>query len=506
MIKRKLRLLDRPVTWWTVAVFGLVAAVTLSFLGVNNWRAISAPPKDKNPYLNLKAQDTPAQTFLDKFVSIPYGDGWTVSLDKSFRNLKNGCIPSQTAVSLVATREAGSADGTMVVYQAYAAGMSGVAVESFVSSMRACGRVLDTQTEQGVRYVVGDNVALVAGGDVVVTLESPKANLLAPRMAVSLYKELDTANCVAPAYSPPVAAARNPFFGTENYTGRQKTEQVSSKITLSKIVTFSQIPQIKEEPKEATLPEAPLPDGFPSTPPKKPTKPSLPPMVALADGFNSPATYQVSDQVGPGCGWSWTGAKSPVFSKGELNKVREAAFKKAKVVADTDAVAYLDRQQGWAFNMVDVMPAVLMWNKWVDDYSAVVSQWNALNAARDSMRPAFTQYLKDLDDWSNWDAKRAEAEVTWNEAVKKCSEDSRKLQEWSNKYGNISAETPSEDFGTIPPQPEGCSQVPPKPEILTAIRPSRPTRPEPPDGVTFPKSWTDSEKAILEVGEPVTAR
>lgn len=550
-----------------VMIVGMVLAVAvilgLTWQSIRLIKELNTPVEVKTPYNEYyQAKEYPGKTAL-KMVSetVPTGVDaakWKVA-DDGKNDLTVDVLPKEcTQIAPSKARLAyktSQGDGVKTIVMVYGAGQARTQYDAYVRQLQQCG----TDFDQKDNITTADGVALLTRGDMIVSVLSDdkgKRDSAKESYAGAIEQALTQTSCVAKDETAD-DAKRSFYYDREAYTGRTESQQVKvDDMILSPSVPDSlsshnmNVNAVFVDPQSqgnvVTVPEGPLPATME---PKLPSAPVIPAIQSLpsAPSNRKTVSYQVVDEAGPGCGWTWAGQKAPVYDEQTIASNRDAILKNTRTTLQNNIKDYNRQVISWSKATALTMSFQSTWDPYVGKTTAIMDSWRKLDDARDSLRPQWFSYVDAADTWLHWDDKVATAKSDYDSSMKSCLESAnsdyqkkldeynKKLDEWNKRHkdedknqdsnnnsdqngdggqngdnqqdddqNNENADQFDSDPRPTPPQKPAASDIQAfcdasvqKPEILSQEKPSRPTAPTVPADVTIPASWpTDPLKNV----------
>lgn len=430
-------------------------------------------------------------------------------------------------------------NGATAVVQAFGAGQSAVALDSYKRSVANCARrdgsggissrssAIDG-TQGFVAYTVTNDVRRTANvwvrGDVIITVSSPDINVtndLAAKYDGAVLNALTATTCAAVDVTPE-DSTRSPYYDLNTYTGWQRgrevvlgdavptltpgtlsttTEVVGSGDRLGMLAPGAAKPSETPivAPKPVSLPKAPEapiePAGLPAAVPL----PGAAPAAPAAAPLSTVIPERVRDEVGPGCGWAWTGQAPPVYDDSVEKQRADAEQVTAQENLRAGYAAYLSGRAGYLDAYMSYASAVTSYSQYVEQVNAVAAQWDYINTERAKYRRALDNYYAAIAAREKFFVDRQAAQGAYDALVQQCAaQDATRgtvVPEPTPAPTPTPVPTPAPTptvEPTAPPEPEEPKlQCPPsRPGILDQKEPAEPTPPAKPD-VPLPASWTD---------------
>lgn len=514
MIKKKI--LGR-----SVVILCMIAAVLLSswFIvkAVRSYIDLSTTKVDNSPYSSkYQAKSYPAEQFLNTMVTtVPKGiaqNDWnTIKDSDNVDIIPDSCTVVPTSNALLMSKGA-SGKSYKVGVQVYGAGQARIQYEKYAASLQKCYSNA-TASAQSIEYPDG---YLVTFGDTIISVLTKDDNLksvLIPWFSGSVVTDaLKNTQCLSTAETVD-DAKRSFYYDGNSYTGLIKNETVSESVTFIEPSS----PQYAEDNsydaskifKDPTIqtvsaPLSPLPSGMSATLPSAPSLPSFSAQPSKP-AVSKVISYQAADLSGPGCGWSWSGQTVPKFNTKLLDSNRSTLIKNAKQEISNNANAYNQQIVDWSQSVTYAMDFSTQWDAYTNSTNTVYASWKTLNDARNSLKPQWDAYIALWKTWSTWDSKRSEAANQYAKDLQTCvtdatSDSTSTPSDSPSASSSPSASDSASPSATATPSPstssddaatiqKNCEGKVAKPDILTQTKPSKPSRPTIPDGVTIPDSW-----------------
>ena len=308
-------------------------------------------------------------------------------------------------------------------------------------------------------------------------------------------------------------AERNLYLDREKYRGWHRKEAVKNTVSIDNLSSV-EYPEVTEVRDSVRQPEAPLPENFPTLPEQKQQKPNIPEVSKTRGAFSKEFEYVDPDLEGPGCGWKWHGIAVPKVDEKQLRAKETDLREKTQNEVNQDAVNYVDAKKRETAESLYTSIQILRWNRETDQHNAVYSRWQELNRARAKLKPKWDKYVKDHNDWINFDIVKENARIQYENDLAECEAQTVTETPAPSPDQTIwVTETPTPDpWDTESPEPpiypsivpgetpspiitRGCSNPPEKPSILYYAKPAEPVQPEIPEGVTIPESWKRPDTA-----------
>lgn len=444
----------------TIAINGLMAATILpavNGLASKYQPADSESTKKKTSKEEEKQPPIPAEAALDKLIALtPTPENWV-------QQGENGTIPLGTILDAqcgpgtiapvvsrsrsYATSTSQGDTGASVQIVAYSAGLGAKAVEEIKSRVTACkttrmsaedlGYATQSFTFDDEGGEGADGRTLVARvGDIVAFIALRGVDLdIANKWGNDWYSQwagVLTTDICAEQTSTIEDVKRSPISGeySQGWLHRENVEldaarkdaaDIAGRVlvrTKNEKAIAAGEPSIDVIPEKAldgaalnSLPNVPAEVSFTlSTKPADPVAPTFPEAPITA----STAVSRVSDPIGPGCGWAFTGQSAPEFE----DKEAEKAAQKARIAAAGELIkarsAWWVARYDYAVAYAKYMKEVDAWNAWVAEGSkAIATAWWAYH---DSQMVKFTDAkMKYVEELAKWESQCSSVTVISNE-------------------------------------------------------------------------------------------
>ena len=284
--------------------------------------------------------------------------------------------------------------------------------------------------------------------------------------------------------------ARSPWVDRDSYTGLLTDQPV--------VIAASPLPSPPAGVSSRNLaaPLDPLPTVvLPSTQPTDPVWPAALPVPVPAPSSPSPvpaqptaavAKYQIRDDVGPGCGWAFTGQAAPPFNQAAADAARAATVTKVR----TDLLA---AQQAWGQQVIAYWNAANAYEQAIGRYRLYAAQvqqvstaWAAIQSARDAYALALAKWQQAVTQRTTLIAQQQKAAADYQAAQAACAAIPSNLPTSTSSPTTTSAPTGGSTPTTTsapPATPPATPTVvcpPPRPAVLDQTIPPVPPTPTPP--------------------------
>lgn len=510
-------------------VIMLAVMTIISLLGWKSWslwNELSKPIKHNTPYNeSYQAADYPGKTFLrDLLTEVPTGiaaDRWIVSADgkndTAVKTLPSTCTQVAPSTAQLAYKTV-KTDGVTVIAMVYGAGQAHLQFDKYAAQLSECyqdAKTSNTMVDSRGGFVITRGDAIIS----VVSDDQGKLDSLRTWYAQKLDEKLMASAC-ASLDETSNDASRSFYYDENSYTGTTK----SKKVTVTDTVLTASAPQILTDnsmsmakafvdprSQNVKVPLDPLPAGMASS---LPTSPSIPAVSSqpVPPAMEKTVSYQIADKTGPGCGWAWSGQKTPKFDEDTLAVNQKTIVANAKTELKNNILSYNKSIIDWSKQTALAMSFESSWDDYVNKTNTIYAAWNDLNNKRSSIEDAWYKYVDAAEKYANWDDTVKQAQSDWENSVKQCvSENQTTDNTTSGKQpsnnqsgGSDSNDDDTEDntgsvggnrsYSIIKTKTNAeiqreCELDTPKPDVLSQDRPVKPIAPSIPDGVTIPYSW-----------------
>ncbi len=348
------------------------------------------------------------------------------------------------AAAVAADRSFQDARGQQVTVQvrAYGAGLGAVAMDRLAARVQACpgrdSRVTAATYSDGSRSGIAGTVRPDGAPHAVASLTWRRGDVLlsvvAPgRTPSSLSSVAASVDAAALALLRPVCAdlaagatesVRTPWADRGLYAGWFVPEGVTAPPQPLPAppagIAPAPLDRVVDPLPLVTLPNRP---ADPVWPPALPTAVASP-QAPLPPGPQPTATMipiQQRDDVGPGCGWAFTGQAAPVVDDAVLIATREATISQAQNNLDV-------LQNQWGQSVVAYWAAAAQYDlaaaafrAYATQVSSVAAQWQQITDARNAYATSLTAYQQAQADLAAYLAARATAQAAYDLAVAACA-------------------------------------------------------------------------------------
>lgn len=486
-----------------IASVGMVS--TLAYKGYNAYADATKTPVIQSNYTDDAAQDFPASTFVEKMLSepAPNTNGALTRIPIATANmLPVQCSQPDIPDAVVYARSASNADYSIVV-QAYGAGQGHTNFDAYVKSLTSkCEIQIDDNT--GSDMVKWSNGAIITMGDAIVSVtvnDAKKRDEIVDWVKNRMTSLLAETSCLSMTESSD-DSTRSFYYDKDEYEGLKQSEQVST----SKNIINNAIPQsytdnkgnvraMYTSPQSRNAPESPLPKDIPASLPTMPTRPSFTSQPTTPDG-TSTITYQVSDDKGPGCGWSWSGQKTPDYDNTKLNDNYKKTKDNAIAALDASVLAYNSAASNWSFDALWKTKFIAQWNAYVKQVQDIEAKWNEFDAKRAAFKPTWIAYINSVYNWELQKLDYDKTQDDWNNKIKQCVADKQAKWAADNSKSSMGSNAPTDEQKSK--WQSECESENPKPSELNTPLPAEPSAPVIPTDITIPNSWQTANEAKSE--------
>lgn len=508
------------------AVLAVVTIASVAALGVLGWRSwslwqqLTAPVPKSTPYNeSYQAKEYPGKQFLSELAAaVPDGvdpASWVVSSDgkndTSVRVLPSECTQIAPSVAQLAYKTA-KADGVTVSIMIYGAGQARTQFDKYASQLAECkGAKADGS------LVRADGGAVMTRGDAIVSVLSSDSGLLdkmVPWYQGKLEEALLASSCVS-LDETAADASRSFYYDSNAYTGTTRSEKVvvedqilqasSPQLLASNGMSVARTFADPQDKSTVKQPLSPLPAGMETNLPAAPAVPAISVKPDLP-ATEKTVTYQIADKTGPGCGWTWSGQKTPEFDEGVIEANRETTLKNAKTELKNNIATYNKSIASWSSQTALAMSFQTSWDDYVGKTNAIYASWNDLNEKRAAIQDQWFTYVDEANKWLTWSDDVDKAQKDWEDAIRQCvksaidddsgSESDDEDENGDSSDGSTDSDSEDDEYGEDGDTGLSASQVQkqclaanPKPAILDEERPEKPVPPTIPQGVTLPSTW-----------------
>lgn len=507
-------------------VLAAVTIASVAALGVLGWRSwslwqqLTAPVAKNTPYNeSYQAKEYPGKRFLSELASaVPDGVDparWVVSSDgkndTSVKVLPSECTQIAPSVAQLAYKTA-KADGVTVSIMIYGAGQARTQFDKYASQLAECrGAKPDGD------LVRANGGAVMTRGDAIVSVLSSDSGLLdklVPWYQGKLEEALVASSCSS-LDETAADASRSFYYDSNAYTGTTRSEKVavedpilaasSPQLLASNGMSVARTFMDPQDKSTVKQPLSPLPAGMETNLPTAPTAPSISVKPDLP-ATEKTVTYQIADKTGPGCGWTWSGQKTPKFDEGVIKANQKITLKNAKTELRNNIATYNKSIVSWSSQTALAMSFQTSWDDYVSKSAAIYASWNDLNQKRAAIQGRWFSYVDEANKWLTWSDDVDKAQKDWEDAIKQCVKSTADAgssskpddEDGDGVISGGSTDSDDEDDGHGKDRGTGmsaaqvqkqCETANPKPAILDEERPEKPVPPTIPQGVTLPSTW-----------------
>lgn len=544
---------DRKALYVSTALVGCIVIGGSLYQGVQAVEKIGAPLEENSPYLAINPSESAGVNWATEIMkNNPLVKNWVMkdSIQPSHGLLQDvtGNSAGEVPVTLLASR-LGSSGANKAVAQVYGAGQAKKQYDYYIGKLSNRGNVENVDNfKSGVQGAKFEQGLIIVAGDAIVAAQTSNNDLrdkLFDYYLTTIEKTLPASGCTD--LSAVDSSKRSLYFDPNSFEGLKESKKVNTQVDIDNLPTIRGIGAQEISNPYAQAPEAPLPESMKDMPAEV-AKPTIETEPELISGFSDNAVYRIQDPVGPGCGWSWSAQNPLEYNLNDLEAAKNESITKVQDEVNDDAQSYVDRKLNWARVVALTAPKLDNWNRYVKDVNDLHKSWRKLEADRIALRPAWNRYVAAYEDWSTFDARKAAAQNSYDEALAQCKDDRIVHDEWEKEWGSeamakklnawqerenarlermkpepSSPETPSEEDNestetaspsptptptptptevetepaepkpSAPAEPKDCIADPVKPAILSQEKPAKPMAPEIPEDVTIPNSWPNPE-------------
>lgn len=281
--------------------------------------------------------------------------------------------------------------------------------------------------------------------------------------------------CLVEDY-PETDLARSPFSGV-TYAGFYADKKVSIKKlplpTIPSTVGYkaTALPAPATEVQSVELPAKPT--NYPVWPllPTEVAKPVEPKSPSKDVPFEKGIKVKADDTQGPGCGWAFTGSKSPVFDEVVATTYNDAEIAKSEAALQGEAIQWQKDVLAYWASHDKFTKSIPAWNTYVTAvndtraaWDKIAEQWNVYNSAK----ATYDANVKVRDDFI---AEQKDAKTKYDGLIEQCkvqdTEDKKKAED--EKKAKEKAEKDKKDNPTATPSatpsPTATPTESPKPRV-----------------------------------------
>jgi hypothetical protein len=335
-------------------------------------------------------------------VSQQYNNGTTVALAtytagtgalafKTQREKSSSCVENNTAVSNVDESGIGSEAFTIRVSRAGATSQTTVFRRGDV-----IGFVLvDGGASADPSRVVDGILAKSMGGQCVnenSTTDDAKRTLWSGETFTGLLVETDASIEAWKIPSPPTSASYKP----------------------------TPIPAGIDQVIAVTMPDVPDYPVWPKLPDEKKT-PELPKSPEVSHPTSKTVLTRISDNKGPGCGWSFTGTVAPTFNESDIKASNDSIISAAQQELEAGAAA-------WSTSVLSYWESIDAYTKSLEEYEKfrtevikVDEAWNPIHDQWKSYYTSLANYENEVKARDAFIARQSKAQKSYDAAVQACN-------------------------------------------------------------------------------------
>lgn len=478
MINKKIIVISSTIT--VIIVFlSLIFSVVSTRKTIDSWDKTSLVSEKELYDESIQASHIPAESWLQSFLKNHSDDTTLIAHEKSKELnffVKNCPYINETRTSenLILMGDIKKSQNSTIVLVAgvFQSGFSQQEFLSYLKKMDDCS-IHYNETNIGHVHVISyDGGSFMVAGDVIVSVVGD--NDFISLIAHDLEKTLYDYHCVNLEVQDK-DYTRNVYRKT--YQEWTKNIIVKTNIISNNIKSIDGIPHILSEPKKVEKPEDPLPEGFPSGIPSRPSRPLS---TSFSNAFKETTQVVVPsvDTYGPGCGWEWTGLVPPRFNEKDINLRAEKIISTAQKDLDESNI---QAKIHTTLNNVQILKKtfdIVVWNRYIKDLTNVYTQWLWLSSEREKIRPLYDDYIQSLHQYNTLIEEYNNNLQSYKKNIDNCFKEEYKKKNNSSRDDLIKICT----LNTQPPD----SSLLIKPEKFSL-----------PDNVTIPDSW-EKEPQLVE--------
>ena len=434
-----------------MVIFSLLSLFPVASKGYSAYQDIVSKPETEKIYQDLKPKRAPGFEWARSFVSSGLKDvgEWKVASNERPVNPVSHKVCSMGEVpktSMLTTK--GSGSNFELYAQVYGAGQGRVAYENFKKKIDSCGNFEEVKSwnDSGIYFVKFNNSIIASAGDAIVGFTSPNEDGLKAHEGEILERmrlTLSESKCLD-VDSSAEDSTRSFFYDRGSYTGLSDKTFVETKV---KTDGFSK-PLYSEKSElnypYLTVPESPLPEGFPDRLPESVEEPNAP-AEPQKGNYTGEANYLVPDDSGPGCGWVWTGQKTPVYDREGMEKEKQKSIGTLQDSLDQQASEYSNSRIIWTVDSMEYMSNVNRWNTFVIEHNKVTDRWKWLNDEREKFQPVWEDWVEEYKLWKSFPERQERAKTQWEKDLKVCRDNRKAHDEWESTYGSPTLQDPPID-------------------------------------------------------------
>ena len=468
--------------------------------GVSTWNDATTVPTHVSKYASITAASFPGSRFVNGMVSKSVlHDSVTM---KTMTSDSVSVLPSEcdsTIPSTVVYDRSGIGDGYTITVMAFGAGQATKQYESYQSSCTSIGD--DAVKSDGLRYSSWSDGYLVVAGDAMVEVkvdDRSRMTAVLDSVMKRMRSLLASTSCVSISESAG-DSTRSFYYDRKSYTGLTKVKQVETTTRSAQLSSpqslinnSGSMSEVFSSPTTRDAPESPLPSSMKGS---LPTEPSLPQLPSSPSSVMTTALieYQVDDEDGPGCGWTWSGQKSPSIASDALRRAYEKTRTSQLTQLSNSVLAYNTLSKSWSLSAMWSMRFITTWSSYVKSVNSIVASWNALDKARDDFKPTWTKYIQSLYTWEKGRLAYDDEKSDYDSTVSTCVD--KKESDWESKQTDTSAKVTDAQKAEWKTE---CTSENTMPDDLKASYATEPSAPTVPSTMTIPSSWTTKAEIISQ--------
>lgn len=458
------------------------------------------PQADNSTYAKVSPAQYPGSDFVKAMTDTDLNGAKTRKTQRSEVPLiPDQCSADDTPAKSMLYSRSAKGDGYAITAQAYGSGQAKSVYDGLASQVASCEHDHERASKDSISYISWNGGYLLTAGDAMVSIkvDDPSHQQQVASGIIDRMKEQMRRTGCASMDESTDDAKRSFYYDRNSYKGLIQVEEVSA---TKKRVDMA-VPQNLEDagghvenvfvkPVVRAAPESPLPSGMQGSLPQPPTLPDIPDQ-AQKPSETSTITYQVKDPKGPGCGWAWSGQKTPDFNGSVLDSDYRKTRRDAIGTIDQEILDYNTRARSWSLSTLWSMRFASTWSQYVKSANDIMGSWNTLDAGREAFRPTWMAYIQSLKDWEYRRLAANDVVSTRNDAVSSCAD--AKQKDWQNQNPG---KNPDDSQKTQWKQ--DCDAAAPQTDTSARNAPE-PAAPKPPQDITLPGSWPTRDSAIADV-------
>lgn len=482
----------------TVAVLGASALAATTAVGAATYAKATRTSDDDGMYAKVQAASYPGSRLVDSMASKTYDGHEMTRVQRSEAPLvPERCGGDDSPDRTMLYSRSGHGDDYSITAQAYGAGQARGVYDGLAARIASCMGSSQDSTTGHVRYTAWQGGYLMTAGDAIVSITVPEQSHqqeIMDGVKGMLEDRLKTTGCVSTDESAN-DARRSFYYDEKSYKGLTNVEEVSATRKRIDIAVPQNLADaggdvnaLYAKPILRAAPESPLPAGMQGTLPSAPAVPQIP-VKDDAPSQENAIEYQVKDTKGPGCGWAWSGQKTPSFNsevlQSEYTKTRDDSIK----AMNGSILDYNAKARTWSMSALWNMRFINTWNQYLGSVNGIQDQWNRLDAGREAFRPTWMGYIQSVKDWETSRLESQAATKDRDSTVSGCV-DSRQKDWTKDNQGKNPDDSQKNKWR------QECDAATPKPSAQQQT--AEPSAPQVPNDITIPGSWPTRADAISQ--------